>query len=213
MKYAAVIVAAGSGSRMGLGYNKMLFQLKSGEVILEKTIGTFLQDEACEQLVVVHSEEDYDAFAPYCKHSKIQMTVGGASRQESVSNGLKLVKSEYVLIHDGARPWLSHQNINDILIKLETCDACLLMVPVKDTIKVVQDGIVVDTPARDTLYQAQTPQAFKTSLIVEAHAIAIRDKVEATDDAMLVELCTGTKVHMVLGSYENKKVTTIDDVQ
>ena len=81
MKYAAVIVAAGSGSRMGLGYNKMLFQLKSGEVILEKTIGTFLQDEACEQLVVVHSEEDYDAFAPYFKHSKIQMTVGGASRQ------------------------------------------------------------------------------------------------------------------------------------
>ena len=71
MKYAAVIVAAGSGSRMGLGYNKMLFQLKSGEVILEKTIGTFLQDEACEQLVVVHSEEDYDAFAPYCKHSNL----------------------------------------------------------------------------------------------------------------------------------------------
>ena len=73
MKYAAVIVAAGSGSRMGLGYNKMLFTLKSGEVILEKTIQTFLQDEQCEQLIVVYSEEDYEAFAPYCKDEKIEM--------------------------------------------------------------------------------------------------------------------------------------------
>lgn len=213
MKYAAVIVAAGSGSRMGLGYNKMLFQLKSGEVILEKTISVFLNDPACEQLIVVHSEEDHDAFVPYCQNERIIMTVGGASRQESVSNGLKLVNSDYVLIHDGARPWLSKQNIDDILTMLQKQDACLLMVPVKDTIKVVKDGVVIDTPARESLYQAQTPQAFKTSLIQTAHQIAKEQNVEATDDAMLVELCTGTKVYMVLGSYENKKVTTIDDVQ
>lgn len=212
MKYAAVIVAAGSGSRMGLGYNKMLFQLKSGEVILEKTITLFVDDEQCEQVIVVHSEDDYDAFLPYCQNAKIEMVIGGASRQESVYHGLQKVKSEYVLIHDGARPWLSKQNVNDLLLMLEKHPACLLMVPVKDTIKVVRDGIVVDTPPRETLYQAQTPQAFLTSLVISAHEKAISEHVEATDDAMLVELCTGTNVYMVLGSYENKKVTTIDDV-
>lgn len=211
--YTALIVAAGSGSRMGLGYNKMLFQLQNGKTILETTVEVFHKDERCGQIVVVASASDKEAYQALFPDIEITYVLGGATRQESVYHGLKKTTQEQVLIHDGARPWLDAESIDRLLACLKDHPACLLMVPVKDTIKEVRAGKVVQTFDRSTLWQAQTPQAFSTSLILNCHEKAIKEHKEATDDAQLVELCSDEQVLVVQGSYENKKVTTIEDIE
>lgn len=213
MEYSAVIVAAGSGSRVGLGYNKMLFKLKNGNTILEETMHIFEKDRRCKEIVVVASKQDKEAFSKLCKEDHILLVEGGATRQESVWNGLQKVHYPYVMIHDGARPWLSMDCIDRIVETLESARACLLMVPVKDTIKVVENGVVKHTPQRSTLWQAQTPQAFSTQDIVNAYKEANRLGVQATDDAQIMELCGNEDVIVVEGSYENQKVTTIEDLK
>lgn len=213
MEYSAVIVAAGSGSRVGLGYNKMLFKLKNGNTILEETMHIFEKDRRCKEIVVVASKQDKEAFSKLCKEDHILLVEGGATRQESVWNGLQKVHYPYVMIHDGARPWLPMDCIDRIVETLESARACLLMVPVKDTIKVVENGVVKHTPQRSTLWQAQTPQAFSTQDIVNAYKEANRLGVQATDDAQIMELCGNADVIVVEGSYENQKVTTIEDLK
>lgn len=213
MEYSVVIVAAGSGSRMGLGYNKMLFQLKNGHTILEETVLKFYDDKRCKQVIVVASDYDLETFQTLFKDKNIEFTQGGKTRQDSVYQGLKKVKQEYVFIHDGARPWISKDCINRIVEVLETKEACLLMMPVKDTIKVVEDGKVINTPKRSTLYLAQTPQAFVTKKIIKAYDRAYEKGIQATDDAQIMELCGDCEVYMVEGSYENMKVTTKEDIE
>ncbi len=213
MEYSVVIVAAGSGSRMGLGYNKMLFQLKNGHTILEETVLKFYDDKRCKQVIVVASDYDLETFQTLFKDKNIEFTKGGKTRQDSVYQGLKKVRQNYVFIHDGARPWISKDCINRIVKVLETKEACLLMMPVKDTIKVVEDGKVINTPKRSTLYLAQTPQAFVTKKIIKAYDRAYEKGIQATDDAQIMELCGDCEVYMVEGSYENMKVTTKEDIE
>ena len=213
MNYSVVIVAAGSGSRMGLGYNKMLYTLKNGETILEKTVRNFEEDERCTQIIVVTSEDDRVQFEEILKGKDISFVNGGETRQESVQQGLHLVKEAYVMIHDGARPWVSMDCLNRIVDTLQTHDACLLMMPVKDTIKEVVDGKVAQTFQRSNLRMAQTPQAFKTSLLVNSYQRAMKEGIQATDDAQVVELCSDEIVYEVEGDYENIKVTTKEDIE
>ena len=137
---------------------------------------------------------------------------GGKERQDSVYAGLQHVQSEYVFIHDGARPYIKKQQIDDLLECLKTHKACLVMVPCKDTIKRVVDDVVIETLNRKELMQAQTPQAFDTKLILDAYTKAIQQNFQATDDAQMVENFTDEKVYMVLGDYENKKITTKEDL-
>lgn len=212
MNYSALIVAAGSGTRMGLGYNKVLYSFPNGKTIIETTIEAFSKDKRCTQIILVSSEEDLEAMKRLCKDQVQAYVIGGDTRQQSVSNGLAHVKNEYVLIHDGARPWISMEEIDRIVETLKTNDACLLCVPVKDTIKRVVNGIVETTYDRSTLMQAQTPQAFSTKLIQQAYDIAKEKEIVATDDAQLAELCMNAKVVAVEGSYANKKVTTQEDL-
>lgn len=213
MKYSVLICAAGSGTRMNLGYNKVYMPLKNGKTILDTTIGIFEQDDDCDQIIVVSDPHIYLE-----KHSgklgeKIVLVQGGATRQESVNNGLLAVKNEYVLIHDGARPFVSLDNLDAIKETLKNEDACLLMVPCKDTIKRVINGYVEETYDRSTLMCAQTPQAFKTDLIVTCMKKAMKDHYTGTDDASLVEKYSDVKVKAVQGSYANLKITTIEDVK
>lgn len=212
MNYSALIVAAGSGSRMGLGYNKLLYTLQNNETIIETTVRLFEQDARCKQIVVVTSQEDQNDFETMFQDRSIEFIEGGATRQESVQRGLCLVKEEYVMVHDGARPWVSMQCLDRIIQTLMKHDACLLMVPVKDTIKEVIEGKVVQTFVRSNLRQAQTPQAFKTSLLIASYEEAQRRGIQATDDAQVVELCSNEIVYEVEGSYENSKVTTMEDI-
>ena len=214
MNYSAVILAAGKGSRTNLEYNKVFFTFKDGEKLLAKTIKPFLRDERCTQLIIVCGEfekEIVEEIVP--EDSRICYTYGGATRQDSVYNGLKLVENEYVMIHDGARCYVSSEEINRCVETLEKEDACLLMVPSIDTIKVVEDGYVKSTPVRSTLYYAQTPQCFKTELIKTCYQKGKEEGWQASDDTSLVERYSDVKVKVVIGEYANKKVTTKEDLR
>ncbi|MFR1755506.1 MAG: 2-C-methyl-D-erythritol 4-phosphate cytidylyltransferase [Thomasclavelia spiroformis] len=211
MNYSAIVLCAGKGSRSGLTYNKMLYRFKN-KTVYEMTMEIFLNDERCKQIVVVTKEEELDDLKKLISSKKIDYVFGGKERQDSVYNGLQVVKEDYVLIHDGARPYLKKENIDDILECLNKNDACLLIVPVKDTIKVCIDGNIVKTLPREQLVQAQTPQAFKTELIKRCYQKGKDENYIATDDASLVEYFENTEVKAVLGSYSNIKITTPDDL-
>lgn len=211
MNYSAIVLCAGKGSRSGLTYNKMLYRFKN-KTVYEMTMDIFLNDERCKQIVVVTKEEELDDLKKLISSKKIDYVFGGKERQDSVYNGLQVVKEDYVLIHDGARPYLKKENIDDILECLNKNNACLLVVPVKDTIKVCMDGNIVKTLPREQLVQAQTPQAFKTELIKRCYQKGKDQNYIATDDASLVEYFENIEVKAVLGSSSNIKITTQDDL-
>ena len=211
MNYSAIVLCAGKGSRSGLTYNKMLYRFKN-KTVYEMSMEIFLNDERCKQIVVVTKEEELDDLKKLISSKKIDYVFGGKERQDSVYNGLQVVKEDYVLIHDGARPYLKKENIDDILECLNKNDACLLVVPVKDTVKVCIDGNIVKTLPREQLVQAQTPQAFKTELIKRCYQKGKDKNYIATDDASLVEYFENIEVKAVLGSYSNIKITTPDDL-
>lgn len=211
MNYSAIVLCAGKGSRSGLTYNKMLYRFKN-KTVYEMSMEIFLNDERCKQIVVVTKEEELDDLKKLISSKKLDYVFGGKERQDSVYNGLQVVKEDYVLIHDGARPYLKKENIDDILECLNKNDACLLVVPVKDTIKVCIDGNILKTLPREQLVQAQTPQAFKTELIKRCYQKGKDKNYIATDDASLVEYFENIEVKAVLGSYSNIKITTPDDL-
>lgn len=208
-KYTALILAAGQGSRMQLSYNKILHEL-DGKPIIWHTIQPFLADLACEEIILVISSNDLDYFEK--NFSQYKLVIGSDTRQKSAYAGLKHVKSEYVMIHDGARCYTKKQYLNDLMLKMQDFQAALLMVPCTDTIKVVENGVIKETLNRNSLYQAQTPQCFKTEVIINAHKLAHTVTCEIYDDAMLVELFTDFKVAVVLSDYTNKKITTKADI-
>ncbi len=211
MNYAVLIVAAGRGSRMNLGYNKVFYEVEKGVTVLQKTLTPFLEDERCKQIVVVLNKDDMGK--PFKKeYGRLIRVFGGATRQESVYNGLMAIKEEYVLIHDGARPNIDVAYIDLLLEALSTNDACILAVKSKDTLKEVEDGYVIKTIDRNLIYQAQTPQAFKTQLIIDAHKKAQSLSLQITDDSQAVELTTNTKVKVVYGDEKNIKVTFTSDL-
>lgn len=214
MNYSVVIPCAGMGKRIGLGYNKLLYKMDGQKTVIEKTVGIFTADECCVQIILVISPQDQKEFIElFHSTKKVEWCLGGKERQDSVHQGLLRVKSDYVMIHDGARPYLTKDCIDRLLAALERYEACLLMVPAKDTIKIVdEDGFVKETPNRASLMHAQTPQAFKTEIIKEAYSSAKEQQVLGTDDASLVEMLTDVKVKMVEGDYGNIKITTPEDL-
>ena len=165
--YSVIILCAGKGTRTGLHYNKMLYHL-GDQTIYEKTLSIFENDQQCQQIIVVTTTQEKETFVKLTSSSKAEFAIGGKERQDSVYAGLKMVKNDYVLIHDGARPYVKQENIKNILDCLKTHDACLLMVPCKDTIKRVYNGKVIETLQRNELMQAQTPQGFRREVILGA---------------------------------------------
>lgn len=215
---SAVIVAGGKGKRMGIDINKQYIKI-GGKEILARTIETFNAIEDIDEIIVVSPEEEIQ----YCLDSiinaygfeKVKKVVkGGKERQDSVYNGLKACseKTDIVLIHDGARPFASKEIILKSINEARKNGACAVAMPMKDTIKIVDENqFVIDTPDRRKLYAVQTPQTFKYDLIVSAHNKALNEKIEATDDTMLVEYIGG-KVKIIEGSYLNIKITTQEDL-
>lgn len=211
MDYSAIILCAGKGSRSGLNYNKMLYRFQD-KTVYEMTMELFLNDKRCKQIIVVTKKDEINDLKKLIMSNKIEYIFGGQERQDSVYNGLQVVNQNYVLIHDGARPYLKIENVNDLLLCLKNNDACLLSVPVKDTIKICKDGKVLETLPRSMLMQAQTPQAFKTSLIKECYQLGKDNNVIATDDTSLVEKFKNIEIKTVMGSYDNIKITTPEDL-
>ncbi|MFC8689025.1 2-C-methyl-D-erythritol 4-phosphate cytidylyltransferase [Brevibacillus porteri] len=215
MSTGVVIVAAGSGKRMGGQRNKLWLPL-AGEPILAHTVRLFATHPDIDEVVLVVSEADRAEVTTWILAEKLTavVTLGGAERQDSVRNGLASLSAncDYVLVHDAARPFVTRKQISDMIKQVQQDQATIMAVPVKDTIKVVgATGLVESTPARESLWAVQTPQAFRMSLLREAHQAAEAAGKLGTDDAMLVEWL-GHPVSIMNGSYENIKITTPDDL-
>ncbi len=198
-----IILAAGNGSRMELGYNKMLYKL-DGLEIYKRTLAKF---KKFKKIILVVNESDIDKIEV---DSHIKIVVGGKTRGESVYNALKHVDSKYVLIHDGARCFVSEELVDKCISQLEFCDCLGVGVKVKNTIKYLDNGIV--TLDRDKLIEMQTPQGGKTELFLKCYEEAFKDNYLQTDDLAIIEKYSDAKINFVLGDYSNIKITTKDDL-
>lgn len=211
---AAVIVAAGSASRMG-GIDKVMAEL-GGEPVIQRTVRAFQKSDAVSEIVIVTRENLIMPITELCRDfSKVNAVVkGGGSRQESVQLGLNAVsrKTKLVAVHDGARPLVSWQLIDRVIRAANTYGAAAPAIPVKDTIKTVQGGVVLNTPDRSRLRAVQTPQVFDYDLLRGALKKAYQDGAEITDDCSAVERLDMT-VKIVEGEERNLKVTTPMDLK
>lgn len=208
----AVIVAAGSASRMG-GIDKVMAQL-GGEPMIARTARQFQNCDAISEIVIVTREDLILPISGLCKDmDKVKAVVaGGSSRQESVSLGLNALSDKVRLaaIHDGARPLVTWQVIDRVVRAANTYGAAAPAVPVKDTIKVVEGRVVKSTPDRSTLFAVQTPQVFDFDLL--RGALKQAEGENLTDDCAAVEKL-GMKVKIVEGAEENIKITTPMDLK
>lgn len=212
-----IIVAAGTGSRMKKDINKQFIKLDNKEIIAY-TIDKFYINNEIDDIVVVIKKDEEDYFKENIlekyNFKNIKIAYGGEERQDSVYNGIqKLDKNcEVVLVHDGARPFVTEKIINNSIQEAKKHNAVVVGVKVKDTIKVVgEEGNIVDTPNRKYLWSVQTPQVFKYDIITKAYENAYNENYYGTDDAMLVEKI-GYDVKMIEGSYDNIKITTQEDL-
>ncbi len=222
MKAAVLIPAAGMGSRMGSTVSKQYLEL-AGKPILAHTLSIFDSHPLVDVIYPIVPASDFE----YCQKQILEpfgfqkvkrLIAGGAERQDSVRNGLDaLAEDGYteaqrpVLIHDGARPLFPAELLAGVLECIDQQGACIVGVPVKDTIKTVTDGVITASPERQLLWQAQTPQGACYSVLREAFNQAAVSQFRGTDDASLLENI-GKKVYMVTGDYRNIKVTTPEDL-
>lgn len=215
---SVVVVAAGNGTRMKMDKKKQYLKV-NGERVLSRTLKAFDKSDLIDEIIlVVNGDEIFFCKSEIIREKNISkvhsIVAGGTDRQESVYNGLKEVnpQSSIVLIHDGARPFVDEATIENCIGGAMDFGAVCAAVPVKDTIKTSDgQGFIETTPDRDTLWAVQTPQAFKLPLILKAHEKALEDCFRGTDDAVLVERL-GEKVKLVMGSYNNIKITTQEDL-
>lgn len=219
-RIGVIIPAAGQGKRMQSSVSKQYIEIE-GKPIVAFTVEKFQELDCIDEIILVVGEKEIEHVEEHIKNkydlSKVSRIVaGGNDRQDSVFEGLKSLdeKVDVVLIHDGVRPMIDEDSIKKIIEETIKYKACILGVNVKDTIKVIdENGYVQDTPNRSQLYAVQTPQAFDRVLIMEAYKKAYSEHYKATDDAMMVEKFTQTKVKIVEGSYSNIKITTPEDIK
>ena len=215
----AIIVAAGSGSRMKTSRPKPLLPLADGSPMVAWSMRAFLKLPVVSSIVVVVPVDYREEFEQTAElfdesaRSRMHFVIGGASRKASVANGLAKAKElasgedAYVLIHDGARPFVTSSVIEDVIALVQEKKAVTVVMPQVDSLKEVRsDGCIARSLDRSALVAVQTPQAFSLSLLEQAHAAGSN---EATDDAVLVEAIH--PVHVVYGEASNRKVTTPDD--
>lgn len=213
---SVILVCAGNATRMQ-GKNKILLPLGDTAVV-GQTMRAFQNCERVAEIIVVAREQDQEEIrkvAKQCEIDKlIQIVSGGATRQESVFAGLRVLSKEtkMIAIHDGARPLVQTKYIDQVIQDASVFGGATLGVPVKDTIKVVDDGLIIDTPVRSSLYITQTPQIFKRSVYFEAVSFAQEHNLDFTDDCQLVE-AINCKVYMTVGDYTNIKITTPEDIE
>ncbi len=214
---AVVIPAAGSATRMGASLNKQFLTVGS-RPMLAHTIQVFCDTPEITDIVVVLNPDERTLFEetiqkPYGFKNLI-LADGGSDRQSSVYNGLKKLdpQTDYVLVQDGARPFTTREIILRCLEQVERTGAAVTAVPAKNTIKQVsKEGVVLNTPPRETLYEAQTPQGFDYALLMKANEKALKEGFTGTDDASIVEYA-GYPVSLCEGDENNIKLTTPEDL-
>lgn len=229
----AIVLAAGSGKRMGTSVKKQ-YLLLNGKPVLYYALKAFEDSERIQRIILVTG----DGEERYCKEEIVEtygfqkvsaIVTGGRERYHSVWNGLNAISNRegcerdsesYIFIHDGARPFVDQATIERAYQEVRKSKACVAGVPTKDTVKIVDtNGFVAETPERKYVWQIQTPQVFEKELVWEAYSRLIEQKrsgkltLQVTDDAMVVESMMGHPVKLVMGSYENIKLTTPEDLE
>lgn len=219
MKNTAIVLAAGQGKRMHTKIQKQFLEIK-GYPVLYYSLRCFQDSLLIEDIILVTGEES----VLYCQKeivdkygfTKVTKVIpGGKERYDSVYQGLLACEnSDYVLIHDGARPFITEEILERGLTGAEETGACAVGMPSKDTVKIADEsGYIAETPDRSKVWMIQTPQIFQYALIRNAHeSIRTREMSNVTDDAMVVEQETGIKVRLAEGSYQNIKITTPEDL-
>lgn len=212
----AVVPAAGLGKRLGPGTNKPFLSLLDKPIIIW-TLEALSSVSEISEIIPVFRESDMESGIALCERYKLskvkRIAPGGKERQDSVYNGLRLLQSDtgIVVIHDGARPLIESSLVKQAIADIEGFDGVIAGVPVKDTIKEVENTIVKKTIKRGSLWSIQTPQVFRYGSIMDAYARAMEEGFYSTDDSALMER-TGCRIRLVIGSYNNIKVTTPDDI-
>ena len=217
-KYAAIVLAAGSGKRMNSKVHKQYLIIQDRPV-LYYSLKAF-EDSAVDEIVLVvgKGEEKFCRKEIVDKYgiSKVKAIVeGGKERYHSVFEGLKQTSdADYVLIHDGARPFVNQDIIRRCMQEVQKYQACVVGMPVKDTIKIADEGgYAKQTPDRKNVWMIQTPQTFSYQLIYEAYEEMLKSEdATITDDAMVLERVKGKKSKLIEGSYRNIKITTPEDL-
>ena len=219
-KVSAIVLSAGKGRRMNSDIAKQYIEIAGKPVVYYSLVA--FENSAVDEIILVTAPGDEEfareSIVEKYGFKKIRAIVaGGKERYHSVFNGLKAIKdTEYVLIHDGARPMLTTEMIAHIIEEVKNTEACVSGVPSKDTIKISDmEGYINSTPDRSLVWNIHTPQAFRYGIILKAYSDLMKlpdDKIRVTDDAMVVESMTGHKVKLVEGSYKNIKVTTPEDL-
>jgi len=224
MKSTAIVLAAGKGSRMKTDIAKQFLKIKD-KPVLYYSLKAF-ENSRVDEIILVVGEGEQE----YCKREIVdmhhiqkvtQIVVGGKERYDSVMRALEaIVDTDIVLVHDGARPFISVELINQLLLETVQYESCILAVMAKDTIKIADEiGFVQQTPQRNRVYQVQTPQGFYYKDLVQAYQY-LRESlnnengldVQITDDAMVIEQFMNKRVKLVQGDYTNIKITTPEDL-
>lgn len=207
-KFSLIITAGGTSSRYG-STNKLL-EIINDKTVIEETIAKFIDFDEIDEIIISANVSIIPILQEMFNNSKIKIIEGGNTRQKSVYNALQVVKNEYVLIHDGARPLIRKDTIAYVLEAVVDKNAVTVMTKTTDTIKEVDtDGRIIRTIDRSKLYNTQTPQAFRTDIIKQAHE-KLKDGNFTDDCSMLEEL--NIPVYIVNGSYTNIKITIKSDL-
>jgi len=218
MRTLAIILAGGAGKRMGASTNKQFLILDNKPIIVH-TLQIFEECRTVDGVYLVVNQKDLpiiqeEILETYRFNKVMKLVMGGRLRQDSVRNGLEAIETpcDIVIIHDGARPFISPSFIEKSIFLMEMFDAIIPALPVKDTIKVVsKEGFVLKTLERDSLWQIQTPQTFKYEVIVKAYREGMAKKLCGYDDATFLEFL-GKRVKVIEGSPYNIKITTPEDL-
>ncbi len=216
MRSAAIITAAGSGERMGAGKNKILLPL-NGKTVLETALEPFSDPDKFQKIVITYSQRDKNRITDLLKdfHIPILFVQGGKTRQESVYLGLKSLVDDNpgtVLIHDAARPWVSKQLIERVLLKTEKSDSAVPVIPSINAMKKIDEsGKIIEHLQRISTVSAQTPQGFVFKTILQAHKMAEDENYSAIDDTELWDKYFD-RVSIVVGDINNTKITYKKDL-
>ncbi len=209
MRYSTIVLAAGKGERMGLGYNKILYR-NNNTSIIERTLLPFIDDNDCSEIILVCAKLDIDYLKTLITNKKVRFILGGDSREESVYHGLKNIKENYVLIHDGARPFISKEIIEKTKLAILHNQSVIPVVKSKDATLI--NG-KYDFNCEVSLIQ--TPQAFHSKIILQAFAKINEKKIfsQYKDDASVVQVELGIIPYCIAGDYSNIKITTNSDLK
>ncbi len=218
MKVYGIIAAGGHGKRMGTEVPKQLLKL-DGVTIIEHSLRPFILCPDIEGIVIVAADTIFKHIKKIVKNvsdgdKSLTVVKGGSKRQDSVWNGLEAVPddTDVVVIHDAVRPFITPNLITECARTAMKNGAVTVMRPLKETLKVAENNVVVKTLDRSTLWITQTPQAFRTELIIKAHRLALKENYTGTDDSMLVEHL-GHPVYIIEGNDMNIKITTMADLK